>query len=66
MNKPRFSDYTASEVITQLKELMEEYGDLPVSYTDGQLVQCFIDEIDVYDEDGNEPGDKPPAQFTCI
>lgn len=71
LKAPESATFTmkASEVINRLQELSDEHGDLVVTYIDSKLETCFMDEIDVFDGEGNDPNIKTghlPFQFTCI
>ena len=50
----------ASELISELQNLMNEHGDLPVIFWGGSC-DSSVDNIFAYDKDGNDPSAHEPA-----
>lgn len=53
----------ASELISELQNLMNEHGDLPVHFCGGSC-DYSVDDVIAYNKDGNYPSaDEPAAEF---
>lgn len=50
----------ASELINELQNLIREHGDLPVNF-DGGGFDSSVENVYVYDRNGNDPSTEDPA-----